>query len=138
MNRFHYEDEALKPRRSTKASAAYDFISPVDFVVKAHSTSELIDCQVSIELDVDKVLLLFTRSGNGIKRRITLANNVGVVDSDYYPNHIGTKLVNDSDEDFVVHRGDRIMQGIIMQYFTVDNEEEVTTERTSGFGSTGK
>lgn len=126
------------PTRSTKHSAGYDFKSPIDFVIPAHGISDFIDTGVTIHLDHDKVLLLFTRSGNGLKKQITLLNNVGVVDSDYFPNTIGCRFRNDSDEDFYVKAGDKIMQGIIIQYFTVENEGNITTERTSGFGSTGR
>ena len=138
MNKFVTEKEELLPRRSTKYSAGYDFKSPVDFVVPAHSESNVIDCEVSIQLDSDKVLMLYTRSGNGIKHGITLKNNTGIIDADYFPNTIKTVLVNNSDKDFIVHKGDRIMQGLIMQYFVTDDEEIVDKERTSGFGSTGK
>lgn len=138
MNKFVTEKEELLPKRSTKYSAGYDFKSPVDFVVPAHSESNVIDCEVSIQLDSDKVLMLYTRSGNGIKYGITLKNNTGIIDADYFPNTIKTVLVNNSDKDFIVHKGDRIMQGLIMQYFVTDDEEIVDKERTSGFGSTGK
>lgn len=138
MNKFVTEKEELLPKRSTKYSAGYDFKSPVDFVVPAHSESNVIDCEVSIQLDSDKVLMLYTRSGNGIKHGITLKNNTGIIDADYFPNTIKTVLVNNSDKDFIVHKGDRIMQGLIMQYFVTDDEEIVDKERTSGFGSTGK
>ena len=83
-----------------------------------------------------KYYYFFTRSGNGIKKGITLRNNVGVVDSDYFPNTIGTVLVNNSDIDFHVKKGDKIMQGIITKFYRASEEELTTTVRVNGFGST--
>ena len=34
--------------------------------------------------------------------------------------------------------GDKYMQGIFTKYLLVDDEEEINTNRISGFGSTGK
>lgn len=137
MNRFVVKEGIVTPKRGTVSSAGYDFFSPCDFIVPAQGISEFIDTGVSIELDEDKVLLLFTRSGNGIKKGITLRNNVGVVDSDYFPNTIGTVLVNNSDIDFHVKKGDKIMQGIITKFYRASEEELTTTVRVNGFGSTG-
>lgn len=135
MNRFVCNSE-LKPRRATKYSAAYDFISPADFVVPGHGEC-LIETGVAIELDDDKVLMLFVRSSYGFKYGITLSNGTGIIDKDFFPNTMKCKLRNDSDKDFIIHKGDHYMQGIIINYFkTIDDDTE--TIRTGGIGSTGK
>jgi len=136
MIKFHTNDENLMPRRSTSGSAGYDFISPDRYVVSAHGEC-LIESGVSIELDKDKVLLLFVRSSYGFKHGITLSNGTGVIDSDFYPNTMKCKLRNDSDKDFVIEKGDKYMQGVIVQYFIAD-DDNTTTVRTGGIGSTGK
>ena len=136
MIKFHTESEELMPKRSTSGSAGYDFISPVDIVVPAHGEA-LIESKVSIELDKDKVLLLFVRSSYGFKHGITLSNGTGIIDSDFYPNTMKCKLRNDSDVDFKISKGDKYMQGVIVKYFVTDDDN--TTEiRTGGIGSTGK
>lgn len=135
MNRFACNSD-LKPRRATKYSAAYDFISPADFVVPSHGEC-LIETGVAVELDDDKVLMLFVRSSYGFKYGITLSNGTGIIDKDFYPNTMKCKLRNDSDKDFIIHKGDHYMQGIIINYFkTIDDNTE--TVRTGGIGSTGK
>lgn len=138
MNRFVVINnrEELMPKRSTKNSAGYDFIAPADYVVPAHGTC-LIESNVAVELDPDKVLMCYVRSSYGFKYGVTLANGTGIIDSDFYPNTIKCKLKNDSDNDLTIKAGDKYMQAIITKYFTVDNEEEVTTVRSSGIGSTG-
>lgn len=137
MNRFVVENPELMPRRATARSAGYDFIAPKDYVVPAHGTC-LIESEVAVELDPDKVLLLFVRSSYGFKYGVTLANGTGVIDSDFYPNTMKCKLKNDSDQDLIIKAGDHYMQGMITSYFLVDNEIPPTDARVSGIGSTGK
>ena len=136
MIKFHSQNKELIPSRSTTGSAGYDFISPERYVVPAHG-ERLIESNVSIELDKDKVLLLFVRSSYGFKYGITLANGTGIIDSDFFPNTMKCKLRNDSDKDFVIEKGDKYMQGVIIQYFVADGDN-VTAVRTGGIGSTGK
>lgn len=137
MNKFHAENGSLKPMRATMFSAGYDFVSPVDFVIPAHGVSGVIDGQVSIELDPWCVLLVFVRSSWGFKHGITLVNGTGVIDADFYPNTIKFKFRNDSDEDFKVKKGDRIAQGIILQYQKTENDTLSCSIRDGGIGSTG-
>ena len=47
-------------------------------------------------------------------------------------------LRNLGTEPYVVKVGDKIGQGIFTKFFAVDDEEEITTERVGGFGSTVK
>ena len=136
-NKFHAISEELQPKRATKYSAGYDFFAPCDFTIPAHGQSICIDSGVSVELDDNKVLLCDVRSSYGFKHLIHLANTIGVVDKDYFPNTIRCILVNDSDEDFIVKKGDRYMQGIIVEYFLVDDDSQDTI-RDGGIGSTGK
>lgn len=49
--------------------------------------------------------------------------------------HIMAKIT--TEQEFKLDKGDRFMQGIIVPYFTVDNDEPITGKRTGGFGSTG-
>lgn len=137
MNKFFAENPNLMPKRSTVASAGYDFIAPKDYIVPAHGTC-LIESEVAVELDSDKVLLLFIRSSYGFKYGVTLANGTGIIDSDFYPNTIKCKLKNDSDTDLLIKAGEHYMQGIITNFITVDNETPPEQERNGGIGSTGK
>ncbi len=138
MNIFHTENNSLKPKRATLLSAGYDFVSPVDFKIPAHGVSEVIDGKVSIELDPWCVLLVFIRSSWGFKHGITLVNGTGVIDADFHPNTIKFKFRNDSDKDFEVHKGDRIAQGIILNYQKAVGENALgCIVRDGGIGSTG-
>ena len=91
----------------------------------------------------DEVFNLYIRSSLGYKYNITLANSVGVIDSDFYNNidnegHFKVKLINHGNTEVKINIGDRIAQGIFMKYLIVDDEEEIENERTGGIGSTNK
>ena len=71
---------------------------------------------------------------------LTLANNVGLVDADYYGNpdndgHIMFQLMNITDKDVNISYGDRIGQGVVTNFY-VTEDDTATGERLGGFGST--
>ena len=136
-----YSDIEL-PRRSTKHSAGYDFISPFAFELQP---GEIIKVPSGIKADMngDEFLAILVRSSMGFKYNVRLCNQVGIIESDYYNNssnegHIWIKLQNEGDKDFVVKAGDAIAQGVFTTFNTVDNEEEIINERIGGIGSTSK
>lgn len=133
-------DSIRIPRRATVGSAGYDFFAPWTFVLAPGQTVK-IPSGIRVLLDEDKVLQCYPRSGLGFKYRLQLDNCVGIIDSDYSNSdnegHIFFKLTNDSRDGKVVtvHRGEAFAQGIITQYFTVDNDD-ANGIRNGGFGST--
>ena len=133
-----YENITL-PKRATKSSAGYDFFAPSNISL-APGGYAVIHTGIKCQLDEDKVLMIYPRSGLGFKYKIHLYNTVGVIDSDYYNNennegHIKIKICNGSSQILKIKTGEAFAQGIITQFFTAE-EEEVTTERKGGFGST--
>ena len=85
--------------------------------------------------------LLFGRSGLGVKHGITLANSVGVIDSDYR-GEIVAGLINQSDEPYTVQPMERVAQLVLVPIermsFSVAQELDETVRGAGGFGSTGK
>lgn len=135
-------DELIKPHRGTKKSAGYDFVSPIGITIKAHEMAK-IPTGIKVQMEDDDLLSIYPRSSIGFKTGIRLANTIGIVDADYYNNpdnegHIWIKFFNPTDDDYEINIGDKIAQGIFTKYLIVDDEEEITTERQGGFGSTGK
>lgn len=133
-------ENIIIPKRSTKGSAGYDFISPVDIYLKPHE-SIVIKTGIRCKMDEKLVLLIMPRSGLGFKYKLQLANTVGVIDSDYYNSdnegHIMIKIVNDNDENKSVNisKGSAFAQGIFVRYYTTD-DDNINAERNGGFGST--
>lgn len=136
-----YESYNL-PKRSTKGSAGYDFEALFDFTLKPGEIKK-IPLGIKSCMNSDEVLFLIVRSSMGFKYNVRMCNQVGVIDSDYYNNlenegHIFIKLENHGDKDYIVKKGDKIIQGIFIKYLAVDDEEKIKSVRTSGIGSTSK
>ena len=129
------------PNRATKHSAGYDFYSPIDLVIEPKAM-QMIWTNVKAQFETDEVLILSVTSGMG-KRQIMLANTIGIIDSDYYGNpsndgNLGFRLYNFGTEPYVISAGDKIGEGVFLKYLTVDGEEEITSTKQGGFGSTVK
>lgn len=95
---------------------------------------------VKAKFPEDEALFLFNRSSNP-KRGLYLANGTGIVDSDYYNNdnnegHIMFAFINLGQDDYVINPGDRIGQGVFMNFKLVDGDT-AKGKRDGGFGSTG-
>lgn len=134
-----YEELQL-PKRQTKYSAGYDFYSLIDFVLHPNEVKK-IPTGIKFTMNEDEMLMLVVRSSMGFKYNVRMTNQVGIFESDYYNNsanegHAWFSLQNHGDKDYIVKKGDRIGQGIFMKYLTVDNEEDILSTRTGGFGST--
>lgn len=146
----HVEDGELKalydriklPKRATAGSAGYDFFAPVSLKLAPGETVK-VPTGIRVWMEPEWVLKCYPRSGLGFKFRLQLNNTVGIIDSDYYysdnEGHIFSKITNDSNEEKTVeiNAGDGFMQGIFVEYgITLD--DDVTTVRNGGFGSTTK
>ena len=127
------------PKRATKGSAGYDFFAPFDITL-ASGEEVRIPTGVKVELDSDKFLACYPRSGLGFKYKIRLANTVGIIDSDYFhaenEGHINIKIRNEGHSSVYIPRGSAFAQGIITQFFATD-DDTANGVRTGGFGSTG-
>lgn len=80
------------------------------------------------------------RSGLALKHGITVPNTPGTIDSDYR-GELKVIMINLSDDNFSIQRGDRIAQ-LVLAPVTVAGWDEVedldeTARGTGGFGSTG-
>ena len=87
------------------------------------------------------VMLVYPRSGLAVKEGLTLANCVGVIDSDYR-GEIKVALHNISNEQRVIEPGQRIAQVTITPagraVFVSADELSDTGRGDGGFGSTGR
>ena len=136
-------DEWQMPRRATRGSAGYDFVSPKDYCLEPGKWLT-IDTGVRLEYimaDSDRdcpwqwVMLLAPRSSMGFRYGLRFANTIGVIDSDY-PDTIRACVT--VDKRCILKRGERFMQGIIVPFLSLDGEIPPTEERTGGIGSTGQ
>lgn len=135
-------DTIKLPCRATSGSAGYDFYSTADIELKPGETVK-IPTGIRARIDDGWVLKIYPRSGLGFKYRLQLNNTVGIIDSDYYNSdnegHIFIKMTNDSNENKTVSlkTGDGFAQGIFLEY-GITEDDETTSVRNGGFGSTGR
>ena len=134
------EGEIKLPTRASTHSAGYDFYSPVNVTIQPGET-EMIWTDVKANMYYDNVLMLFVRSSMG-KHPVVIANGTGIIDSDYFSNpdndgNIGFRLFNLGKTPYEIKVGDRIGQGVFTK-FGIVKDDTTTTQRSGGFGSSGK
>ncbi len=134
---------AQMPEYATAGSAALDLRAALEGgrVVIAPGERAMIPTGIAISPGrSDVVAIIAARSGLGAKKGITLANGIGVIDSDYR-GEISVTLLNTSGVDFEVTDGDRIAQLMFVPVyhasFTLADALDETERGEGGFGSTG-
>lgn len=138
--------DAIMPKYQSAGAACFDLHALLDLLPQYDSViinkSIIIRTGLAFEIPPGWVMLIFSRSGDGFKRDLRLANCVGVIDSDYR-GEVQVKLTHDDTDNLrcKIRRGDRIAQAMLVQLPQVDLvevSELSTTERgEAGFGSTG-
>ena len=166
---FHKLNPEVKaPIRATEGSACFDLCSflPEDSLVKVYINHHDQDIEIrerkvvkgrvqinptermlvptGLIFDIPKShsLRLYPRSSLALKQGLTLANNVGIIDSDYVQ-PVYMMIYNISGYQQFVKDGERICQAelvleqpsVLMEVY---EQPERKTDRDGGFGSTGK
>jgi len=134
-------EHAKLPKLATKHSAGADlYAANVTPLVVEPLSRVLIPLGFKMQLPVGYEAQIRPRSGLAFKKGITIANAPGTIDADYR-GEVMVMLINLSETDFEVNKGDRIAQMVIAEvpsidYISVDGLD--STERgAGGFGSTG-
>lgn len=139
----HWRDNIARlPFYATEGSAGMDLPACIpDAVLIPPWSRAMIPTGLAIELPSPRyVALVFPRSGLASRCGVSLANAVGVIDSDY-KGEIICSVQNNSPEPFTVNPGDRIAQILFLPIARAELEtvaELTPSERgEKGFGSTG-
>ncbi|WP_173385073.1 dUTP diphosphatase [Ruminococcus flavefaciens] len=136
------DPRAVIPTRATAGSAGLDLCACLDGpVTLAVGEIKMIPIGITAQTDSDDIaLLIYPRSGLSSKFGVSLANCVGVVDSDYRGAWF-VPLINHGRELFTVEHGMRIAQliptRILMPDIEVSDELTETERGSGGFGSSG-
>lgn len=146
MNFKKLDKEAILPSFGNEFAAGIDFYAldkyPGHVYTIPAQSSAIIPTGIAWEPESGSrcALIIQSRSGMALKWGIE-CSNAGVIDSDYR-GEIKIKLYNTNDDEYVVHGGDRIAQGIVYTLPDVilrETKELSETERgANGFGSTGR
>ena len=150
LNSYHAPDFILpmtisanghEPTYAHTTDAAADIYAAADMTLAPHSLSNVIPTGLRIALPEKWAAYILPRSSIGMKTGLRLSNSIGVIDSGYR-GEIGVMYDNHADTEYVIHKGDRIAQMIVLPTFQftanpVDILDQ-TDRNDGGFGSTGK
>jgi dUTPase len=142
IKRFPHAEGLALPLYATPGSVGMDLLyAGHEEVVLKPFERKLLPTGIAIELPKGYEAQVRPRSGLAIKHGITILNAPGTIDSDYR-GEIKVILINLGNENFVIHRGERIAQLVVAPVVRVQWEEvEELTESLrgpNGFGSTGR
>ena len=140
----YYPDGIDPPKRGSPQAAGYDISSPIEIVIPPRSTI-IIDTGIYITIPFGWIGMIASRSGLGVKKGITVAQGIGIIDPDYR-GEIKIGLYNRNDEPYTVSVNDKVAQLMfipfgLIPFQKVNTIQEITdgsrTHRGSGgFGST--
>lgn len=128
------------PAYAYTGDAGLDLHAACDEILRPFER-KLIPCGLALAIPTGFAGLLLPRSGLAAKHGISLVNAPGLIDSNYR-GEVKAILVNlDPKTSFVIKRGDRIAQLLIVKIPAVSlnpvSELPVTTRGAEGFGSSG-
>lgn len=100
----------------------------------------LVPTGIYIELPGGYEAQIRPRSGLAIKHGITVLNTPGTIDADYR-GEVKVIMINLSDSEYIIRKGDRICQMVIQKCFRIQWKESESLDETDrgagGFGHTG-
>ncbi len=126
IKRFAHAEDLQLPFYATPGSAGMDLLyAGYEEVVLKPFERKLLPTGIAIELPEGYEAQVRPRSGLALKHGITVLNTPGTIDSDYR-GEIKVILINLGNQDFVIRRGDRIAQLVVVEVERVQWEEEKT------------
>jgi dUTP pyrophosphatase len=136
--RIQLGEGAIMPSRAHKADAGLDLMARECQAVPAHG-SAIFRTGVHVEIPEGCAGLLVSKSGLNVRHDIT---STGLIDAQY-SGEIVVKLDNSGDTDYLVKRGDRISQLVVIPLWhdpiiEVVDELPKVGRGDNGFGSSGR
>ncbi|MEL1249182.1 dUTP diphosphatase [Aurantiacibacter gilvus] len=127
------------PAYATAGAAGMDIVSAENIILRPGSR-HAVATGFAVAIPSGYEIQVRPRSGLALKHGVTVPNTPGTIDSDYR-GELKVIMINLSDDNFPIQRGDRIAQ-LVLCPVTQGAWEEVdeldATERgAGGFGSTG-
>ena len=129
------------PKYETIGSSGMDLSANLETSINIEpGETALIPTGLSVSIPEDLEIQIRPRSGLASKKKITVLNSPGTIDSDYR-GEIKVLLINHGKSIFTVEKGVRIAQMVICPIVKASLEEVEDLENTKrgegGFGSTG-
>lgn len=135
-------DDAVVPTYANDGDAGCDLVATTKCTLRAGGGRAMVNTGLSVAIPDGYAGFVLPRSGLASKHGVTCANAPGLIDSGYR-GELKVALVNlDPDDDYVVHKGDRIAQLVVMKVpqavFLVVDELPDASRGDGGFGSSGR
>jgi dUTP pyrophosphatase len=128
------------PVYHTDEAAGFDLAAAHDLTVAPRRIA-LVRTGLVIQVPSGHCLAIFARSSTPLKRGLLVANGVGIIDPDYSgpEDEVMIQVLNITEAEVEIRRGDRLAQGIILPAPRVRWEEvkEIRDATRGGFGRTG-
>tara|TARA_Y100001970_G_C13953968_1_gene709684 strand:+ start:153 stop:593 length:441 start_codon:yes stop_codon:yes gene_type:complete len=129
------------PKYETIGSSGMDLSANLETSINIEpGETALIPTGLSVSIPEDLEIQIRPRSGLASKKKITVLNSPGTIDSDYR-GEIKVLLINHGKSIFTIEKGVRIAQMVICPIIKASLEEvedlESTKRGEGGFGSTG-
>ena len=130
------------PVKMTEHAAGFDLHAAVESpVTLSPGEIRLIPCGFAMALPEGYEAQVRPRSGLASRNGITLVNSPGTIDADYR-GEVQVPLINHGTAPFVVERGMRVAQMLVLPVPPVElievEELDSTSRGTGGFGHTGR
>lgn len=145
--RLRFKDDYEKvtlPKRQTKGSAGYDFVTPVRIILEPGQQAVIPSGIRAVFSDEELEtwhLEVFVRSSIGLKKGGILPNSVAIIDADYFQGENGGDILlalkNTSRKIIDIAPEERICQGIF-KIHGLTSDDDAEGHKSGGVGSTGK
>lgn len=129
------------PTYAHPGDAGLDLHAREDAVIPAGGGRVIVPTGIALAIPPGYAGFVVPRSGNALRHGIGGINTPGIIDAAYRGELKVVLLNTDPNEDYTVHRGDRIAQLLIQQVEEVQWQEVDSldgADRGGGFGHTGR
>ncbi len=129
--------ETKPPKLASPWAAGYDLTSDEDKFTIHPGEVKKINTGIAVALPENIAGQLHVRSSTGIKLRLNLVNQEGIIDPDYR-GWIYATIVNSGNEPLTIERGQRLFQIVLVEIQRGELQEvEELPETVRGEGATG-
>lgn len=133
------DKELPLPVYETKGSVGFDIICAESALIKPKKIV-LIPTGLVVETPPGYMLMIASRSSTPKKKGLSLPHGIGVLDTDYSgeEDEVLIQVINFTDKEVNVEKGEKIAQGIFVRVDIAEWEEvdKTRSESRGGFGST--
>lgn len=128
------------PEYHTSGSVCFDLLARESVLIHPQEVA-LIHCNIIIEIPEGYMFIVVARSSTPRKKGLIVPHGFGVIDQDYSgpKDEVLFQVLNFTDKDVTVDKGERLAQGCFIPIEKVSFEEvdQVLEKTRGGVGSTG-